>query len=172
MTYTLHSDDPVGCADTQGFPEQITDDWQVEHDPGTGNVTVTTSQGEFQGTLDQQDCSASSGCTDDENAPMCTYGCTITNDVCFIEDDPARIVGTSTIDVHNPDGGLCQGPVACTVVYDVHGVRQSPEENPTGASGNSRSMPIELRGLSAAWKALGEILTGAMTALEKLLSGG
>jgi hypothetical protein len=172
MTYTLHSDDPVGCADTQGFPEQITDDWQVEHDPGTGNVTVTTSQGEFQGTLDQQDCSASSGCTDDENAPMCTYGCTIANDVCFIEDDPARMDGTSTIEVHDPDGELCGGPVVCTVVYDVEGVRQNPEENPNGASGNSRSGPIELRGLSAAWKAIGEILAGARAALQKLLSGG
>jgi hypothetical protein len=79
--------------------------------------------------------------------------------------------GTSTIEVHDPDGELCGGPVVCTVVYDVEGVRQSPEENP-GASGNSRSMPIELRGLSAAWKALGQILTGARTALEKLLSGG
>jgi hypothetical protein len=167
---TKASDDPPGCA--AQFPDEQWDSFEVFHDPETGDVTVVTSQGEFQGTLDAQNCGQDSGCYADPDSQYCyPNGCTVAFQACFAEGNPATVQGNTTTSLHDADGGPCQGPVSCTAVYDFYGQRDEGSEGPAAATDGLSPAPITARSQSVARKALEAVLAGARAVLERILPG-
>ena len=124
MNLTKVSDDPLGCAAL--LPGEITDTYEVIHDPETGAITLITGEDEFSATLDEDNCIEASDCLTDSAGGFCSlYGCTGTFAICFIEGDPVLIGGTATIELHGPASEPCEGLVYCTVFCDVDGQRTS-----------------------------------------------
>jgi hypothetical protein len=164
---TKASDDPPNCA--AQFPDETTDSIEVIHNPDTGEVTVITSQGEFQGTLDEEYCSQDTGCYTEEQ--YCANGCTSTLEVCFIESNPTLIQGSMTTAIHLEDGGPCLGPLFCTVVYNIDGQRVGRAESPVAATDSLSATPVGTRDKSVTWKALEAVLAGARAILERILPG-
>jgi plastocyanin len=170
VNMTKVSDDPPGCG--AFFPDRTSDSFEVAHDPNTGAVTIITSNGEYQGTLDEQNCAEGTGCVSDPQAQACyPHGCTVTLAACFIEGDPARIGGTLTIELHDPDGGPCDGDVNCTVVYEIGGRRLGGLQSSAAAVGGRGVAPAAPRDGSALYGALETILVGARAILKRIVGG-
>jgi hypothetical protein len=167
---TKASDYPEGCA--AQFPDEQWDSFEVFHDPETGDMTVVTSQGEFQGTLDAQNCGQDSGCYADPGSPFCDpNGCTAAFQACFTEGNPATVEGSTTTTLHDADGAPCEGPESCTVVYDFYGQRNESSEGRAAATDGTSPTPITTRSQSVARKALEAVLAGARALLERILPG-
>jgi hypothetical protein len=167
---TKASDDPPGCA--AQFPDEQWDSFEVFHDPETGDVTVVTSQGEFQGTLDEQNCGQDAGCYADPGSEYCyPNGCTAAFQACFTEGNPAIVEGSTTTSLHDADGAPCEGPISCTVVYDFYGQRNESSEGRAAATSGLPSAPAPTGTQSAPWKALEAVLAGARALLERILPG-
>ena len=132
------------------WPSTTSGTYEVIHDVETGEVTIDTGDGAFQTTLDENNCGQGSECLTSPDV-FCSDGCTYDLVGCFSEGDPPTLAGTAYIDVHDPDGGLCDGPISCTVIYEFSGERAS-------TSTAQRTTPSFWRSLGSFFARLGRAL--------------